>query len=101
MPFISYDECLRRLRAQVAANRPIIGAGAGTGISAKCAEMGGIDLAARIKELEPRTAVLFMSGYNERPLAAGAPAALIEKPFTPAALLERVREALGHRSTSQ
>src|SRR5438445_1134563 len=38
------DECLRRLRAQVAVGRPIIGGGAGTGISAKCAEAGGIDL---------------------------------------------------------
>jgi len=38
------DECLIRLRAQVAAGRPIIGGGAGTGISAKCAELGGIDL---------------------------------------------------------
>src|ERR1700746_2832149 len=38
------DECLRRLRAQVAAGKPIIGGGAGTGISAKCAEAGGIDL---------------------------------------------------------
>jgi predicted TIM-barrel enzyme len=38
------DETLARLRAQVAAGRPIIGGGAGTGISAKCAEMGGIDL---------------------------------------------------------
>jgi len=37
-------EILDRLRAQVAAGRPIIGGGAGTGISAKCAEMGGIDL---------------------------------------------------------
>src|SRR5271155_853971 len=38
------DEILARLRAQVAAGRPIIGGGAGTGISAKCAEAGGIDL---------------------------------------------------------
>src|SRR3984893_2970896 len=37
-------ECLARLRAQVAAGRPIIGGGAGTGLSAKCAEAGGIDL---------------------------------------------------------
>jgi len=44
MPFIPYQECLRRLRAQVAAGRPIIGAGAGTGISAKFAERGGVDL---------------------------------------------------------
>lgn len=38
------DECLTRLRAQLASGRPIIGGGAGTGISAKCAEAGGIDL---------------------------------------------------------
>jgi predicted TIM-barrel enzyme len=38
------EQCLARLQAQVAAGRPIIGGGAGTGISAKCAEAGGIDL---------------------------------------------------------
>ena len=38
------DEALARLRAQVAAGKPIIGAGAGTGLSAKCAEAGGADL---------------------------------------------------------
>jgi predicted TIM-barrel enzyme len=37
-------EALRRLRAQVDGGRPIIGAGAGTGLSAKCAEAGGADL---------------------------------------------------------
>ncbi len=41
---IPRQEILRRLREQVAAGRPIIGAGAGTGISAKCGEMGGVDL---------------------------------------------------------
>jgi predicted TIM-barrel enzyme len=38
------DEALGRLRAQVAQGRPIIGAGAGTGLSAKLAEAGGADL---------------------------------------------------------
>jgi predicted TIM-barrel enzyme len=38
------EQCLQRLRGQVAAGKPIIGGGAGTGISAKCAEAGGIDL---------------------------------------------------------
>ena len=38
------EEIIQRLRSQVQANRPIIGAGAGTGISAKCAEAGGVDL---------------------------------------------------------
>jgi predicted TIM-barrel enzyme len=35
---------LHRLRATVDAGRPIIGAGAGTGLSAKAAELGGVDL---------------------------------------------------------
>jgi predicted TIM-barrel enzyme len=38
------DEILSRLRAQAAGGRPIIGGGAGTGLTAKCAEAGGIDL---------------------------------------------------------
>src|SRR5438309_10480577 len=38
------SEILARLRAQVAAGKPIIGGGAGIGLSAKCAELGGIDL---------------------------------------------------------
>jgi predicted TIM-barrel enzyme len=41
---IPREEMLRRLRAQVAAGKPIVGCGAGTGISAKCAEAGGADL---------------------------------------------------------
>ncbi|HEX8681320.1 MAG TPA: phosphoenolpyruvate hydrolase family protein [Ardenticatenaceae bacterium] len=44
MPFIPREEALRRLRAQGEAGRPIIGAGAGTGISAKFAERGGVDI---------------------------------------------------------
>jgi predicted TIM-barrel enzyme len=36
--------CLERWKAVCATGRPIIGAGAGTGISAKCAEAGGADL---------------------------------------------------------
>jgi predicted TIM-barrel enzyme len=44
MPFIARAEVERRLRAQMAAGRPIVGCGAGTGISAKMAEAGGADL---------------------------------------------------------
>ena len=44
MPFIARDEALRRLRAQREAGRPIVGAGAGTGISARFAERGGVDI---------------------------------------------------------
>lgn len=35
---------LDRLRAQVEQGKPIVGAGAGTGLSAKCVEQGGADL---------------------------------------------------------
>ncbi|MBE3011754.1 phosphoenolpyruvate hydrolase family protein [Microbispora sp. NEAU-D428] len=38
------ETALERLRATVEAGRPIIGAGAGTGLSAKAAEAGGVDL---------------------------------------------------------
>jgi predicted TIM-barrel enzyme len=40
----SRNEVLQRLRGQVAQHRAIVGAGAGTGISAKFAEEGGADL---------------------------------------------------------
>jgi predicted TIM-barrel enzyme len=42
--FFPRDEILKKLRARVKAGKPIVGGGAGTGISAKCAEAGGIDL---------------------------------------------------------
>src|SRR5437588_11428983 len=41
---LTRERILARLRAQLAAGRPIVGAGAGTGISAKFAEAGGADL---------------------------------------------------------
>ena len=44
MALFSRQEILNRLRAKVAAGQPIVGGGAGTGISAKMSEAGGIDL---------------------------------------------------------
>lgn len=41
---IPREEILKRLKAQNAAGKPIIGSGAGTGISAKFTEAGGTDL---------------------------------------------------------
>ncbi|WP_067476198.1 phosphoenolpyruvate hydrolase family protein [Actinomadura hibisca] len=38
------QDVLERLRRTVAEGRPVVGAGAGTGLSAKCAEAGGVDL---------------------------------------------------------
>src|SRR5947207_11023578 len=44
MALFNRQEILERLRAKVAAGRPIVGGGAGTGLSAKMSEAGGIDL---------------------------------------------------------
>lgn len=44
MPRIARQTLLDRFRAKIAAGRPLIGGGAGTGLSAKCEEAGGIDL---------------------------------------------------------
>ena len=44
MPRIARSSLLERFRAKIAAGRPLIGGGAGTGLSAKCEEAGGIDL---------------------------------------------------------
>jgi signal transduction histidine kinase len=60
--------------------------------------LSGPNLAARLLQLNPRLRVLYMSGYTDDATAVhgnfwgGIP--LLQKPFTPAALAERVRLAL-------
>ncbi len=44
MPRIARSEILKKFRGMIRRNEPIIGGGAGTGLSAKCEEAGGIDL---------------------------------------------------------
>jgi predicted TIM-barrel enzyme len=44
MPAIQRQDILDRLRSKRASGRPIIGGGAGTGLSAKCEEAGSIDV---------------------------------------------------------
>ena len=44
MPRINRTQLLDRFRKKLSEGRPIIGGGAGTGLSAKCEEAGGIDL---------------------------------------------------------
>jgi PAS domain S-box-containing protein len=60
--------------------------------------LNGMQLAERVGESRPETHVLFMSGYSHDLVAdKGAVARdinLLQKPFTPEALLTRVREAL-------
>ncbi|MEL7059858.1 MAG: ATP-binding protein [Acidobacteriota bacterium] len=61
--------------------------------------MKGPELAERLKRSDPGIRVLFMSGYHEEMLVRGALAAeaqtaLIQKPFSPQHLLQRVRDLL-------
>ncbi len=44
MALIPRDTLLEKFRAMIARGEPIVGGGAGTGLSAKCEEAGGIDL---------------------------------------------------------
>jgi predicted TIM-barrel enzyme len=44
MPRIARKQILEKFRAMIARGEPIVGGGAGTGLSAKCEEEGGIDL---------------------------------------------------------
>jgi signal transduction histidine kinase/ActR/RegA family two-component response regulator len=60
--------------------------------------MSGRELAERLGPLRPDLSVLYMSGYTDdaviRHGALGAGTAFLQKPFTPAALVQRVRETL-------
>ncbi len=73
---------LDRLRAKVAAGRPIIGGGAGTGLSAKLEEAGGIDLI-----------VIYNSG-RFRMAGRGSLAGLMPYGDANAIVLEMAREVL-------
>ena len=44
MARIPRQDILKKLHAQARRGEPIVGGGAGTGLSAKCEEAGGIDL---------------------------------------------------------
>jgi two-component system, cell cycle sensor histidine kinase and response regulator CckA len=61
-------------------------------------ELNGQDLAERVRAERPEIRVIFMSGYNEEAVLRHGVLALgtsfVEKPFSPAELLERVRTTL-------
>jgi FixJ family two-component response regulator len=54
--------------------------------------MGGPALARRLLAAHPEAAVLYMSGYTDQNLGAGAP--FLQKPFTPDTIARTVRAAL-------
>jgi CheY-like chemotaxis protein len=67
-------------------------------------EMGGLELAQRIREWAPAARILFTSGYTEDAVLRRSflepGAEFIEKPFTPARLAERARQVLDAEITS-
>jgi len=66
--------------------------------------ISGPELAARLRTKNPRLAVLYISGYNETAVAGygvlGHAVDLLQKPFTPTLLKERVRSVLQQRAAS-
>ena len=67
-------------------------------------EMGGLELAQRIREWTPNSRILFTSGYTEDAVLRRSflepGAEFIEKPFTPARLAERARQVLDLETTT-
>jgi CheY-like chemotaxis protein len=58
--------------------------------------MSGKQLAERLLSLRPDLKILYLSGYSISEQGGGAePLALLQKPFTPAALARKLREVLG------
>jgi len=66
--------------------------------------MGGTELAAAIRSINPRARILFTSGYTQdkvtRDTLLYPGAAFLEKPFTPAAVAAKARELLDRISAA-
>ena len=82
MPRIDKDRILEKFRAMIARGQPIVGGGAGTGLSAKCEEAGGIDLI-----------VIYNSG-RYRMAGRGALAGVLAEGYANDIVLEMAREVL-------
>lgn len=60
--------------------------------------MTGRELAKQVLELRPSVRIVYMSGYEPRTDEPTNPVVLFRKPFTGAALLEKIREVLDART---
>lgn len=60
-------------------------------------KVGGPELARRLAAIRPGLRIVFMSGYSEDPIVRTiehSPSIFLAKPFTAAALMEKVRQTL-------
>jgi len=66
-------------------------------------DISGRELASRISARRPDIRVLYMSGYTDNVITSGGMLerglAFLQKPFSPAALVRKVREVLSHTPT--
>jgi CheY-like chemotaxis protein len=64
--------------------------------------MNGVEIAARAKRIQPRIKVLYTTGYAEEDVIANSElasgAGLINKPYRPTGLLEKLRALLNHKA---
>ena len=61
-------------------------------------QMNGFELGQALQERTPQLKILYMSGYRDQAVGGNAPVIFLNKPFTPDALLARVREVLDAES---
>lgn len=59
--------------------------------------MTGLELGDKLAEISPNLKVLYVSGYRDSPPGTDRERIFLHKPFTPDALLTRVREVLDNR----
>ena len=66
--------------------------------------MNGFEFGDKVAEIDPGQKMLYMSGFRDTPPVAGEqdrPRIFLPKPFTPDALLTRVREMLDGRAEAR
>lgn len=59
-------------------------------------KLDGIEVAKRMREINPFTKVILMSGYSDRPIDQASPDAFLLKPFRGADLFHAIQQIMTH-----